>query len=197
MAPGVPTLQGAVSGLDWNLATCQKLGATEGRNLAAHTEQGPAPRDPPSPGCYLRRRTGTAGGSAARYTRTRSSAPAATPSGPPRTRSSRLPRTSTATAAPWGPRRRAPACACALQPRSTTAAPGSPICQLRLRRRSAATATPWEPSSRRLARLLTSPLWDSAGWSLGLLFPFCLPGYRSHVVPIQVLANRDWVVQCL
>lgn len=107
MAPGVPTLQGAVSGLDWNLATCQKLGATEGRNLAAHTEQGPAPRDPPSPGCYLRRRTGTAGGSAARCTRTRSSAPAATPSGPPRTRSSRLPRTSTATAAPWGPRRRA------------------------------------------------------------------------------------------
>lgn len=91
----------------------------------------------------------------------------------------------------------APACACALQPRSATAAPGSPICQLRLRRRSAATAAPWESSSRRLARLLTSPLWGSAGWYLGLLFPFCLPGYRSHVVPKQVLANRDWVVQCL
>lgn len=70
--------------------------------------------------------------------------------------------------------------------------PGSPICQLRLRRRSAATAAPWEPSHRS-SRLLISPLWGSAGWYLGLLFAFCLPGYRSHVVPIQVLANRDWV----
>lgn len=104
---GSPTPQSAVSAAGCNLVICEKLRAIWRKRAYSMDRARPCARPVSAPRNYLQTRTRSAEGCAAHCTRTRSSAPATTPSDLSRTRSFWIPGTCTATAAPWRPRLRA------------------------------------------------------------------------------------------